>query len=135
MPANLPGWFPASDLNSTICQGVKLKSSGKVIPGTPTLSDLLNLEGDGGTQDKVDLLALTFTLLAKFAQMYASLSGFIELFSPVREILEGLALEKQSTELQVCQTSGFRTLPGSFSNRRNDVHRLLMQFPARSSIL
>ncbi|KAB5593229.1 nucleolar complex protein 14 [Ceratobasidium theobromae] len=125
MPANLPGWFPASDLNSTICQGVKLKSSGKVIPGTPTLSDLLNLEGDGGTQDKVDLLALTFTLLAKFAQMYASLSGFIELFSPVREILEGLALEKQSTELQKRRASTVdaisRTLKHSL-NARTPLH-------------
>jgi nucleolar protein 14 len=82
--------------------GLKLKSSGKLTPGTPNLSTLLNLEGDGEAQDKLDLLALTLTLLTKFAQMYASLSGFVELFEPVKKVLEGLSLGKQSSELQVC---------------------------------
>jgi hypothetical protein len=98
---NLPGWFPASDLNSVICQSIKLKASSKVTPKAPNLSALMGLEENGEAQDKVDALALALTLLARFAQMYASLSGFVELFSPVLEVLEGLLLNKQSTELQV----------------------------------
>lgn len=98
---NLPGWFAASDLNSEASQGMKLKASSKAAPNTPNLSELLSLEGNGETQDRVDALALALTLLAKFTQMYASLSGFIELFSPVRDVLEGLTLNKQSAELKV----------------------------------
>ncbi|KAG9081145.1 nucleolar complex protein 14 [Ceratobasidium sp. 370] len=102
---SLPGWFPAPDLNSAICQNLRLKASGKATPNTPNLSALLSLEGNGEAQDKVDVLALAFTLLAKFTQMYASLDGFAELFSPVRKVLEGLALSKQSDKLQQRHTS------------------------------
>ena len=80
---------------------MKLKALSKAVPGTPSLSSLLSLEGNGEMQDKVDALSLALTLLAKFAQMYASLSGFVELFSPVRDVLEGLILSKQSAELKV----------------------------------
>ncbi|KAL5637163.1 hypothetical protein ACGC1H_000969 [Rhizoctonia solani] len=97
--SNIPGWFPISDLESL--SGLRLKSSSKLTPGTPNLSTLLNIEENGEPQDKLDLLALAFTLLAKFAQMYASLTGFIELFEPVKKVLEGLSLGKHSSELQV----------------------------------
>ncbi|CAE6366691.1 unnamed protein product [Rhizoctonia solani] len=117
---NLPGCFPVPDLGSL--PGLKLKSSGKLAPGTPNLSTLLNLEGDGEAQDKLDLLVLAFTLLAKFTQMYASLSGFIELFEPVKKVLEGLALGKQSSELQKRHSSTLdaisRTLKHSLSARK-----------------
>ncbi|CAE6487581.1 unnamed protein product [Rhizoctonia solani] len=95
---NLPGWFPVVDLESL--PDLKLKSSSKLTPGAPNLSALLNIEENGEPQDKLDLLALTFTLLAKFAQMYASLTGFIELFEPVKKVLEGLNLGKHSSQLQ-----------------------------------
>ncbi|KAG9118306.1 nucleolar complex protein 14, partial [Ceratobasidium sp. 392] len=97
---NLPGWFPAPDLNSSLSQSIRLKSSSKVTPSTPSLSNLMSLEGNGSSQDRVDVLALAFTLLARFAQMYASLDGFMELFSPIQKVLEGLVLNKQSAELQ-----------------------------------
>ncbi|KDN48010.1 hypothetical protein RSAG8_03026, partial [Rhizoctonia solani AG-8 WAC10335] len=116
---NLPGWFPINDLESL--SGLKLKSSSKLTPGTPNLSTLLNLEGNGEPQNKLDLLALAFTLLAKFAQMYASLSGFVELFEPVKEVLEGLSLGKHSSELQKRHSSTLdalsRTLKHSLSAR------------------
>ncbi|KAF8743074.1 Nop14-like protein, partial [Rhizoctonia solani] len=116
---NLPGWFPAPELGSL--PGLRLKSSGKLTPRTPNLSRLLNLHGDGEPQDKLDLLALAFTLLAKFAQMYASLSGFVELFEPAKKVLEGLNLEKQSSELQKRHSSTLdaisRTLKHSLSAR------------------
>ncbi|EUC56175.1 Nop14 family protein [Rhizoctonia solani AG-3 Rhs1AP] len=96
--SNLPGWFPVTNLESL--PGLKLKSSSKLTPSTPNLSTLLNIEENGDAQDKLDLLALAFTLLARFAQMYASLTGFIELFEPVKKVLEGLSLGKHSSELQ-----------------------------------
>ncbi|CEL59285.1 putative nucleolar complex protein 14 OS=Schizosaccharomyces pombe (strain 972 / ATCC 24843) GN=nop14 PE=1 SV=1 [Rhizoctonia solani AG-1 IB] len=118
--ANTPGWFPVPDLGSL--PGLKLKSSGKLTPGTPNLSTLLNLDGDGEAQDKLDLLALTLTLLTKFAQMYASLSGFVELFEPVKKVLEGLSLGKQSSELQKRHSSTLdaisRTLKHSLAARK-----------------
>ncbi|KAF8681461.1 Nop14-like protein [Rhizoctonia solani] len=117
---NLPGWFPAPELGSL--PGLRLKSSGKLTPRTPNLSTLLNLHRDGEPQDKIDLLALAFTLLAKFAQMYASLSGFVELFEPAKKVLEGLNLEKQSSELQKRHSSTLdaisRTLKHSLSARK-----------------
>ncbi|KAJ1308377.1 hypothetical protein OPQ81_004083 [Rhizoctonia solani] len=117
---NLPGWFPAADLESL--SGLKLKSSSKLTPGTPNLSTLLNLEDNGEPQDRLDLLALAFTLLTKFAQMYASLSGFIELFEPVKTVLEGLSLGKQSSELQKRHSSTLdalsRTLKHSLNARK-----------------
>ncbi|CAE6463943.1 unnamed protein product [Rhizoctonia solani] len=117
--SNLPGWFPAADLESL--SDLRLKPSSKLTPNIPNLSILLNLEGDGEPQDKVDLLALAFTLLAKFAQMYASLSGFIEVFEPVKKVLEGLSLGKHSSELQKRHSTTLdalsRTLKHSLSAR------------------
>ncbi|KAG8747065.1 nucleolar complex protein 14 [Ceratobasidium sp. 414] len=115
-PKNLPGWFPAPDLNSASCQNLRLKASSKAKPGTPNLSALLGLEGNGAAQDKVDVLALAFTLFARFAQMYASLDGFVELFSPVQKVLEGLALSKQSNELQQQHMSTFDAISRSLKH-------------------
>ncbi|KAH7344064.1 nucleolar protein 14 [Rhizoctonia solani] len=116
---NLPGWFPVADLEAL--SDLKLKSSSKLTPGTPNLSTLLNLEGNGGVQDKLDLLALAFTLVTKFAQMYASLNGFIELFEPVKKVLEGLNLGKHSPELRKRHSATIdalsRTLKHSLSAR------------------
>ncbi|QRV72379.1 nucleolar complex protein 14 [Ceratobasidium sp. AG-Ba] len=97
---DLPGWFPSPDVNSEASLAIRLKSSAKAVPATPNLSALLTLDGNGETQDKVDVLALVFTLLDRFAQMYASLDGFVELFSPLQKVLQGLKLDKQSSELQ-----------------------------------
>ncbi|KAG8715845.1 nucleolar complex protein 14 [Ceratobasidium sp. 423] len=117
---SLPGWFPAASLESL--SGLKLKSSSKLTPNTPNLSTLLNIEGNGEPQDKLDLLALVFMLLTKFAQMYASLSGFVELFEPVKRVLEGLGMGKQSPELQKRHSSIVdalsRTLKHSLSARK-----------------
>ncbi|KAG8692855.1 nucleolar complex protein 14, partial [Ceratobasidium sp. 395] len=119
---NLPGWFPAPDLNSPLCQNIRLKSSSKTTPSTPNLSTLIGLEGNGESQDRVNVLALAFTLLARFAQMYASLDGFVELFSPVHKVLEGLALSKHSAELQKRHASTLdaisRALKHSLASRK-----------------
>ncbi|CAE6445815.1 unnamed protein product [Rhizoctonia solani] len=119
-PTNLPGWFPVADLEAL--SNLKLQSSSKLTPNTPNLSTLLNLEGNGEPQDKLDLLALSFTLVTKFAQMYASLSGFIELFEPIKRVLEGLNLKKHSPELQKRHSATIdaisRTLKHSLSARK-----------------
>ena len=53
------------------------------------------------TQSKVDLLALTFALIGKYATMYRSLDGFVELFEPAAEILEAMKSDKFSETLKV----------------------------------
>ncbi|KAG9092115.1 nucleolar complex protein 14 [Ceratobasidium sp. UAMH 11750] len=125
---NLPGWFPSPDLNSAACQNLRLKVSSKATPNTPNLSALLSLEGNGESQDKIDVLALAFTLLARFAQMYASLDGFVELFSPIRKVLEGLVLSKQSDGLQQRHTSTLEAISRSLK------HSLAARKPLRLQV-
>ncbi|KAF8272106.1 nucleolar protein 14 [Lactarius quietus] len=53
--------------------------------------DLVTLIGDEqiSAQANVDLLGLALDLLAQFSEAYKALDGFVELFSPVLEVLNG----------------------------------------------
>ncbi|KZT05576.1 Nop14-like protein [Laetiporus sulphureus 93-53] len=87
----IPGQFPCVDYGSEHCASLTIdvrKAKGATM-GKPNLSALLN----GTTSDeqsKVDLLGLTLELIGRFADMYKSLDGFIELYDPIKELLDGV---------------------------------------------
>lgn len=104
---SVPGAFPCPDLNSDLCRPLRLsKKHAKTLePNPPVLPALLSSKLGEKTeveQRKVDLLAVALDLLGRFGDIYKSLEGFIELYEPALEILEGLQLEGASSGLQVC---------------------------------
>lgn len=97
----LPGCFPVLDFDRRSELGIKSKLKSPS-PKTPRLSELLNGDADQGSeQDKVDLLAVTYSLIQQFADLYKSEECFIEMFEPFVEILPELKISKYSDALQV----------------------------------
>ncbi|KAH9948811.1 Nop14-like protein [Amylocystis lapponica] len=98
--ASLPGSFPAPDFRSELCLPLVIhaKKAKKLTVGKPNLPGLL-LGDNLDEQSKMDLLGLTFDLLGRFADMYKSLDGFIELYDPIAEILANIKSDKLSSEL------------------------------------
>ncbi|KAF7966808.1 hypothetical protein HWV62_36975 [Athelia sp. TMB] len=99
--AALPGTFPIPDFRSESCKTlvIKAKKSSNLAPQRPDLGALLR-GVDLGDQAKVDLLALSFELLARFADMYKSLDAFIELYQPVVDTLAHLRSSKLPKDLE-----------------------------------
>ena len=98
----LPGSFPVPDFRSDLCRNlmVNTKSGKAAEPRKADLSSLLGVQ-EPNEQAKADLLALTLNLLARFADMYKSLDGFIELYDPILETLRGVRVQKLAQGLQV----------------------------------
>ncbi|KAG6866122.1 hypothetical protein C0991_008430 [Blastosporella zonata] len=105
--ASLPGFFPSPDFRSDLCRPLALntKVRSKVAPQKPNLAALLQLD-EPTEQAKVDMISLALTLHGKYADMYKSLDGFIELYEPILEILKDVdnanlpkALQTQLTGL------------------------------------
>jgi nucleolar protein 14 len=65
--------------------------------------DLVTLIGDEkiSAQANVDLLGLAIDLLAQFSEAYKALDGFVELYSPVLEVLNGANPDVLCPMLQV----------------------------------
>jgi nucleolar protein 14 len=87
--ASLPGSFPAPDFLLESWGELQLGTKRSVPkPGKACLLELLTLE-EPNEQAKVNLLALILDLFGKFGEMYKSLDGFVELYEPVLEVLQG----------------------------------------------
>jgi nucleolar protein 14 len=102
----LAGSFPSPDFNALPKLAMDPKSAAKLAPGSPVLPVVLHqTSGDGpdAEQHKVDLLAMTYGLLGKFATLYNSLDGFIELFQPCVDICAKIKFANLSKGLQVRQ--------------------------------
>ena len=100
----LPGTFPSPDFNTLPKLRIGPKLAAKLEPESPILPVLLqqtNVDGPDAEQHKVDLLAMTYGLLGKFANMYTALDGFIELFQPCVDICARIKHAKLSKGLQV----------------------------------
>lgn len=69
-------------------------------PQPPNLLDLL-LKGKALEQSKVDLLGLIITLIGRFAELYGSSDGFIDMFDPALAILSKLDTTDFSPALAV----------------------------------
>lgn len=91
---SLPGFFFCPDFKSSLCKNLAMntKERKSLIVRKAELSNLIKAKDDDG-QAKADLLSLAFELLAKYADLYKSLEGFIELFDPVLTILENIEIK------------------------------------------
>ncbi|TDL29366.1 Nop14-like protein [Rickenella mellea] len=120
--ASLPGLFPAPDFGTPNCLRLRLKTrTGKVLdPNPPDLVKLLTCRSTEPEQDKVDLIGVSFELLAKFSEWYKGIDGFIELFNPIMDILTGIRQSKLPDGLQVK------------SSATQDLLRRLLKFSRQS---
>ena len=102
----VPGLFPTPDFQNgglaTLNSWEKAPKSLKYAP--PDLVALLCGLDDRPVLSKLALLATTLQLLGKFAEMYKGLDGFVELYTPVLELLQSVIVDKLPLELQVCLT-------------------------------
>ena len=96
---SLPGSFPSPDFGTHPKLRLDAKKGRKLSLGTADLPAILL--GAGGEQAKVDLLGTCLVLLERFADQYKSLDGFLELYSPVQDILAQLDVDRLPGALQV----------------------------------
>ncbi|THG95876.1 hypothetical protein EW026_g5859 [Hermanssonia centrifuga] len=98
--AFLPGSFPAPDFQSERCKGLCIdkRKAKKLSVSRPDLTTILG-QGAVDEQTKINLLGLALELLGQFADMYKSLEGFIELYQPVVDILEGIKADAIPADL------------------------------------
>lgn len=97
--AEVPGSFPSPDFSLSSGLTIDPKSSRKLTISSPDFGLLFS--GETGEQVKLNLLALTLTLLERFADLYKGLDGFLELYRPVYDILDKLHVKNLSAELKV----------------------------------
>ncbi|KAI0832695.1 Nop14-like protein [Trametes gibbosa] len=121
--SSVPGDFPLQDFRSPLTTTLALnsKKAKKLSPGKPDLSKCLS--GDvPGEQTKVDFLALSLELLGRFADMYKGLEGFVELYTPIQEILSSVKSSSippdLATRLQTLQDTLGRLLKFALQGRR-----------------
>ncbi|KAG8777045.1 nucleolar complex protein 14, partial [Serendipita sp. 397] len=96
---SIPGSFPVPDIDIIGSKlHFKLKKARDIAPGQPRLFDIVN-ETLTGEQPKLDLLCTALELIRRFAEVYKPLDGFIELFSPIVDILQHLIVNKLPTSV------------------------------------
>jgi nucleolar protein 14 len=99
---SLPGSFPAPDFKSELCKGlgVDFSKARRTVSQKPDLIDILSM-GRKDEQAKVDLLGLSFDLIGRFADIYKSLDGYIELFRPISDVIQKIDSSRLIPEQQV----------------------------------
>lgn len=101
--AAFPGGFPAPDIRAERLSSLRIGKKEKGLSTrTPELLVYFSDEPRTDEQSKVDLLGLVLDLLNKFADMYKGLDGFIELYQPLSDILQGVKTSGLPKDLQVC---------------------------------
>jgi hypothetical protein len=68
----------------------------------PNLLEVLSGPSPGSVQSRLCLLDVTLRLLGKFSEMYKGLDGFVELYTPVLEVIQAISLQNFPCDLQVC---------------------------------
>lgn len=101
--ASLPGEFPAPDLRAERLSSLCLngKKSKKLSTQKPNLSRFLGDESCTDEQSKINLLGLLLDLLGKFADLYKGLEGFIELYQPLHDVLQGVTSKNLPQDILV----------------------------------
>ena len=91
----VPGSFPLPDFDEEALKRLKLtrKSVKGLQWSRPDLLAILSRDQSKDTQSVLNLLGTGFQLVAKFADLYKGLDGFVELYTPVLDILNGLSLD------------------------------------------
>lgn len=89
--ASLPGCFPSPDFQSDLCKplSLKLKKRGTTIAQKANLVTLLSSD-QPTEQAKTDALGIALDLVGRYAEIYKSLDGFIELYEPVLEVVQNV---------------------------------------------
>jgi nucleolar protein 14 len=125
--STLPGSFPFTDLDTDRVALLKITKSKSISPSSfADLPALLALDGEldldeaEEAQAKVDLLATAWRLVGKFATLYSSLDGFVEVFRPIEELLKGLNVKKLSPAMQVRRLSPCLSPASTFG--RSEAH-------------
>ncbi|KAH9943198.1 Nop14-like protein [Epithele typhae] len=86
----IPGTFSTQDFKTSLTIPLSLGKKAKTLSANkPDLARCI-CANDLGEQEKVDLLGLTLELLGRYADQYKSLDGFIELYTPIHNILESV---------------------------------------------
>lgn len=105
---SVPGTFPCLNLRSALCGPLTIdrsKAKGLVFQ-KPALIHMIS--ADPTEQSKIDALGVALGLLERFADMYKSLDGFIELYGPINLVLSGLECGQLSEDVQVWSRVGIR---------------------------
>ena len=136
--SSIPGAFPCPDFGSDICRPLNIGET-KVANTTvekPNLVAILcgNISSE---QTKVDLLGLAFDLLGRFADMYKSLDGFIELYQPIHSVISKLNTRKLAKELQVSEPINVPCYPSDTVVQTrvtslNDTTKRLLKFSTQA---
>lgn len=98
--ASLPGSFPTPDFLAERCLPLAIRKAKKLSVQKPDITRLLT-EVVGTEQSKVDLLSAAVDLLGQYGDLYKGLSGFIELYEPVKAVLEGIKADSLPADLSV----------------------------------
>lgn len=100
---SVPGSFPLPDFpNSVWPTPLNVPGTAAKVKRTrPDLISMLCRLDSHHVQYSQTLLATTMELLSKFAKLYKGLDGFVELYTPVLEILRSVTLERCPMEIQV----------------------------------
>ncbi|KAI0921150.1 hypothetical protein AcV5_001156 [Taiwanofungus camphoratus] len=126
--SSIPGYFPCPDFRSEQCLPLTIDvgRARKKNLNKPNLPQLLN-DKTFDEQAKVDLLGLSLELILRFADMYKSLDGFIELYEPIAELLAGVEAKDLPTDLMARLTSLRDTLSRLLKFARQARRPLLLQ--------
>ncbi|KIJ56486.1 hypothetical protein M422DRAFT_150207 [Sphaerobolus stellatus SS14] len=130
---SVPGSLPLPDFNEENVK--KLRLTRKAVKGLqctrPDLPALLSGDQPKRAQAHLNLLATGLQLLGKFADSYKSLDAFIELYSPVLEVLNGLALEgfPETLTRQLSTLQGTTSRLLKFANQSRKPLRLQAHKP------
>ncbi|OSX59348.1 hypothetical protein POSPLADRAFT_1172633 [Postia placenta MAD-698-R-SB12] len=122
----IPGHFPCLDFRSEHCAilTIDARTARKATLNKPDLAGLLSGATDG-EQAKVDLLGLTLELIGRFADMYKSLDGFIELYEPISGLLGEIKTQGLPESL-VARLSSLRDTLGRYLKFSRQARRPLV---------
>jgi nucleolar protein 14 len=105
---SLPGSFPSPDFDAAHCQDLKIDPKvAKKCSSRPPFLDAILTAANNGEQEKLDLIGLAVELVSQFAQQYKDLDGFVELYQPILEVLDGIHGAKLPKAIQVRATGSF----------------------------
>lgn len=101
-PRSLPGALSCPDLRSALCAPLVIDATQATGLGFRK-PDLLHMmtSTDPSEQSKINALGVALGLMERFADMYKSLDGFIELYEPINLVLAGLECGRLSEDVRV----------------------------------
>ncbi|KAG9317709.1 Nop14-like protein [Chiua virens] len=97
---SLPGTFMCPDLRSVLCESLAIDKTKAKGLEFGKLKLLQMTSANPSEQSKIDALGLALGLLERFADMYKSLDGFVELYDPINSLLSGLECGQLSNVVQ-----------------------------------